>query len=124
MTESGLETQLIYANRERVAAHMRILQVRAALREGDTEGAKRIAEISVRDLSGAEARVIVFNTYGIVLPEGWRHDNPKCEPDGTCPVCNKPGDEVARGLLWMHPPCVRRVANIVTVAQIRAMEEA
>jgi hypothetical protein len=56
------------------------------------------------------------------VPDDWTIDRPRCVDD-LCAVCDDVGTEIARGVFWMHPRCVRRVANFLLTIQIAAMAE-
>lgn len=129
MTADALEARLICSERERAAMSSQMRLIRCALLHDDLDdaarldAARKIAKESVRLIHDADVRAIVYHAAGTALPAGWSFDYPICPEDGACLVCGKPGVEIARGRFWMHAPCVRKIGNVVTAAQIRALEE-
>lgn len=59
---------------------------------------------------------LISNVAGVPLSPEFSLERPVC--DGDRCVCGKRGDEIARGVHWLHPKCVRFVASKIMLARM------
>ena len=59
---------------------------------------------------------LISKVAGVSLAPGFTLERPVC--DGDRCVCGERGDEIARGVYWLHPKCVRFVASKIMLARM------